>query len=98
MIVYSTLKNYGEENSMPTYEYRCEKCEHEFELFQSITAEPKAECPECGENSKRLISSGAGIIFKGSGFYVNDYKKKEAPCSNSNSSTQCQSCPSSQKN
>lgn len=73
---------------MPTYEYRCEACDHEFEQFQLITASPIRKCPECGKNKvKRLISKGAGIIFKGSGFYQTDYRssgyreaaKKEAP-------------------
>jgi putative FmdB family regulatory protein len=60
---------------MPTYEYRCEACRHEFEKFQSITAPPIKKCPECGKNKvKRLISKGAGLIFKGSGFYITDYR------------------------
>lgn len=60
---------------MPTYDYRCEKCGHGFEAFQSIS-EPRIEnCPQCDGQVKRLISGGAGIAFKGSGFYVNDYKK-----------------------
>jgi putative FmdB family regulatory protein len=61
---------------MPTYEYRCRKCGHTFEKFQSITAEPVRRCPACGKNSaERLISAGAGVIFKGSGFYETDYKR-----------------------
>lgn len=67
---------------MPTYEYKCENCGKEFEEFQSITAEAKANCPECGSEAKRIISLNSGIIFKGKGFYVNDYKAK-----NSGSST-----------
>jgi len=60
---------------MPTYEYACDACEHEFEEFQSITAKPLRKCPECGKNKlKRLIGTGAGIIFKGSGFYETDYR------------------------
>ncbi len=60
---------------MPTYEYRCEACGHEFEKFQSITAEPIKKCPICGKNRcKRLIGIGAGLIFKGSGFYITDYR------------------------
>jgi len=69
---------------MPTYEYRCKKCKHTFEEFQSITAEPVRVCPECGRKSvERLIGTGAGIIFKGSGFYETDYKRSGAgkPCS-----------------
>ena len=60
---------------MPTYEYRCDGCEHEFELFQSMTDRVKRKCPECGEPKlKRLIGPGAAVIFKGSGFYQTDYR------------------------
>ena len=60
---------------MPTYDYSCESCEHRFEQFQSITAKPLKKCPECAKMSlKRLIGSGAGVIFKGSGFYQTDYR------------------------
>ncbi len=60
---------------MPTYAYKCENCHHEFDAFQSITAKPLRECPACGQNTlKRLIGCGAGIIFKGSGFYCTDYR------------------------
>ena len=62
---------------MPTYEYTCESCGHEFEQFQSITAKPIRVCPKCGKASvKRLIGVGAGIIFKGSGFYETDYRSE----------------------
>lgn len=64
---------------MPTYEYECNKCKHKFELFQSIHSEPKAVCLKCNSEARRLISTGGGIIFKGSGFYVNDYKNKSNP-------------------
>ncbi len=64
---------------MPTYDYECSKCKNKFCLFQSIHSEPKIDCPKCGAVSIRLISAGGGIIFKGSGFYVNDYKKKSKP-------------------
>lgn len=60
---------------MPTYEYLCSNCEYKFEEFQSITAEPLEKCPKCGGSVRRLISSGNGLIFKGSGFYITDYKK-----------------------
>lgn len=61
---------------MPTYEYACASCEHHFEIFQSIVAEPLKRCPSCERDAlKRLIGAGAGIIFKGSGFYETDYKK-----------------------
>jgi putative FmdB family regulatory protein len=60
---------------MPTYEYVCDACEHEFELFQSITAPVKRKCPECGKNRlRRKIGTGAAVIFKGSGFYQTDYR------------------------
>jgi len=61
---------------MPTYEYECEKCGHTFERFQSIKDEPVKKCPECGAHVRRLISAGAGIIFKGSGFYATDYRSE----------------------
>lgn len=60
---------------MPTYEYKCTKCTHEYEKFEPITAKPEGSCPECGGSSQRKISLGSGIIFKGSGFYTTDYKK-----------------------
>src|SRR3954470_2647182 len=60
---------------MPTYEYKCAACGHQFEKFQSITADPIKKCPECGKNKvQRLIGTGAGLIFKGSGFYITDYR------------------------
>lgn len=61
---------------MPTYEYRCPKG-HEFERFQSMSEKPVAECPECGEASERLLSGGAGFIFKGEGFYITDSRSDE---------------------
>ncbi len=62
---------------MPTYEYACQQCGHQFEQFQSITAKPLKKCPECGKNSlQRLLGTGAGIIFKGSGFYATDYRSE----------------------
>ena len=60
---------------MPTYEYECRKCGHQFEKFQPITAEPVKTCPKCKGKVARVVSGGAGIIFKGSGFYQTDYKK-----------------------
>jgi putative FmdB family regulatory protein len=62
---------------MPTYVYECEVCGHRYEKFQPITADSIDECEKCGGRAKRIITGGAGIIFKGSGFYVTDYKKKE---------------------
>lgn len=61
---------------MPTYEYLCTNCGHRFEKFQRITAEPEKICPNCQKITiKRVINGGNGIIFKGSGFYITDYKK-----------------------
>ena len=62
---------------MPTYEYQCSACGHRFEKFQSIKAAPIKECPACGKNkAQRLIGTGAGLIFKGSGFYITDYRSE----------------------
>ncbi len=62
---------------MPTYDYICTQCGNRFEAFQSIKAAPKAECPKCGSPGKRQIGTGIGVIFKGTGFYQTDYKRKE---------------------
>lgn len=60
---------------MPTYDYKCKTCEHTWEEFQSIKAKPTKKCPECGKRTaQRVIGPGAGIIFKGSGFYITDYR------------------------
>jgi len=59
---------------MPTYEYECERCGHKFELFQSMTAPPRKRCPKCRGKVRRLLGTGAGLIFKGSGFYATDYR------------------------
>jgi putative FmdB family regulatory protein len=61
---------------MPTYEYRCKACGTEFEKFQRMSEEPVAECPECGEAAERRLSGGAGLHFKGSGFYITDYRSE----------------------
>ncbi len=62
---------------MPTYEYICENCGGEFERFQSITARALRKCPDCGKSTlKRLVGTGSGIIFKGSGFYQTDYRSE----------------------
>jgi putative FmdB family regulatory protein len=62
---------------MPTYDYACQACDHQFEHFQSIKADPLDKCPKCGKKKlKRLLGAGAGLIFKGTGFYITDYKKK----------------------
>lgn len=60
---------------MPTYEYRCGACGHAFERFQKMSDDPVRSCPQCGEEeAERLISPGAGLVFKGSGFYATDYR------------------------
>jgi putative FmdB family regulatory protein len=59
---------------MPTYEYLC-PLGHDFEVFQRITEKPRAKCPSCGKMATRKISGGAGLVFKGSGFYITDYGK-----------------------
>jgi putative FmdB family regulatory protein len=69
---------------MPTYEYKCEKCGTVFEEFQSITDNPIKRCPTCGGKVHRLIGAGAGLIFKGSGFYLTDYKKSNSSPTTSN--------------
>ena len=74
---------------MPTYDYKCLACEVQFERFQGITAPAIDVCPECGGKVKRLIGAGAGLIFKGSGFYITDYRSegyKESAKKDKNSS------------
>lgn len=88
------IKNAG---FMPTYEYECQKCGKTFDLFQSMKDEPIKVCPDkkCKGKVKRLIGTGAGLIFKGSGFYITDYRsegykaaaKKDSGASSSASST-----------
>jgi len=63
---------------VPTYDYLCENCGHKFEEFQSMSQKPLRKCPDCGKlQLKRLIGTGAGIIFKGSGFYETDYRSQD---------------------
>ncbi len=76
---------------MPTYDYKCLECDVQFEKFQGITAPPLEECPECNGKVKRLIGAGAGLIFKGSGFYITDYRSegyKESAKKDSDSSSE----------
>lgn len=94
---------------MPTYDYQCKSCDHNWEEFQSITAKATKKCPECGKNTaKRVIGPGAGIIFKGSGFYQTDYRSdsykkgakadkttQESPKSESKSEAKSESKPPS---
>jgi putative FmdB family regulatory protein len=61
---------------MPTYDYKCTACDHQFEAFHSISADALSKCPICGAGIQRLIGGGTGLIFKGSGFYITDYKNK----------------------
>ena len=63
---------------MPTYDYECEKCGHKFDIFQSMKDEPVKDCPKCKGPVSRLMGIGSGIIFKGTGFYETDYKRKSA--------------------
>ena len=63
---------------MPTYDYICNECKKMFEYFQSMSADPFTDCPECKKDSlRRIISGGTGLIFKGSGYYLTDYKNKK---------------------
>jgi len=74
---------------MPTYEYVCRNCDHQFEAFHSIKDDPLSQCPSCGDNAlRRLIGAGSGIIFKGSGFYETDYKRSGKNDSSGQSSEQ----------
>jgi len=79
---------------MPTYDYKCKDCNHTFEIVQKMTDNLLQECPECDGNLKRLIGSGAGIIFQGSGFYCTDYRsdsyKQSAKGAKSSSTTTTQ--------
>lgn len=62
---------------MPTYVYECQRCGHRFELLQGINDPPRQRCPQCHGRVKRVLTAGGGLIFKGSGFYITDYKRKE---------------------
>jgi putative FmdB family regulatory protein len=72
---------------MPTYDYVCDDCGDRYEKFQCMSAEPDTVCPKCGGKVRRLIGLGAGIIFKGHGFYQTDYKKASKPVENSSDSS-----------
>ena len=77
---------------MPTYEYECRKCGNRFDEFQKMSAKPVAKCPKCGAKATRLLSGGAGLVFKGSGFYLTDYgragQKPRSESSESSSGTE----------
>jgi putative FmdB family regulatory protein len=80
---------------VPTYDYECEKCGHRFEHFQKMSDELLKKCPKCGKKVHRLIGGGSGIIFKGTGFYETDYKRKpklDAPSCSSSKSEGCKGC------
>ena len=78
---------------MPTYDYQCESCNGIREVFHGINEQPEVLCEECSGKMKKMIGTGAGIIFKGSGFYVNDYKgcscRKESEPAKSDSACSC---------
>lgn len=92
---------------MPTYEYECGACGHRFEKFQSMKDSPIRKCPECGKSKvDRIIHGGAGILFKGSGFYQTDYrskgykesaKKDKAVPTPPSCSGDCKTCPGSKE-
>lgn len=88
---------------MPTYTYECLECNHSFDEFQKMSDPYLESCPKCKGKVKRIIGAGAGIIYKGSGFYTTDYrsssyqkkaKEDSSPCSSAGSSANCSSCPS----
>jgi len=62
---------------MPTYQYECRDCNMTFEAYNSINNRDSAHCPTCGKTARRLLSPGAGFLFKGSGFYITDYRSKD---------------------
>jgi putative FmdB family regulatory protein len=64
---------------MPTYNYKCKDCEHQFSEFQKMSDDPVKDCPQCEGEVKRIISGGSGMIFKGTGFYLTDYGKSGTP-------------------
>ena len=76
---------------MPTYEYECLDCGHRFEVFQRMSDEPVSACEKCSAAVRKILFP-VGIMFKGSGFHVNDYKKSDS-CTKSENSEKCESCP-----
>ena len=84
---------------MPTYQYECLACTHSFEVMQMITGNRLKKCPKCGRNKlSRLLGAGSGIIFKGSGFYETDYKKKAPSKSESGSKEPSKKTPGAEAN
>lgn len=83
---------------MPIYEYQCSNCGHELDELQTMSEPPLVKCPKCGKDTlKRLIGTGAGLIFKGSGFYLTDYKKSSKDSENKPSSKSKSTKPSEAK-
>lgn len=81
---------------MPTYDYECQACDHKFERWQEMSARKLRTCPECGKRKLvRLVGAGAGVIFRGSGFYETDYKRKQSPKPSTSSSSSSTSSTSS---
>ena len=83
---------------MPNYDYECASCGYVFEAFQKMSDKPLTKCPKCQKKIRRLISGGAGLIFKGSGFYATDYrkgKKSEDKPSCPKTKEGCNACPHS---
>ena len=74
---------------MPTYDYECKHCGYKFEVLQKITDKPLDNCPKCNNKVRRLIGSGSGIIFKGTGFYATDYRKKTPPARDNKQDKAC---------
>lgn len=88
---------------MPTYDYECSRCGHTFEAFQKMSDAALTACPKCAGQLRRLIGAGAGIIFKGSGFYATDYRKKDAakpaqetPSCDKQQGGACKGCPNAE--
>ncbi len=77
-LCYRRRSTYPEDQKMPTYQYRCSSCGHDFEKFHKISVSARPKCPRCGRKSERVISGGAGLVFKGSGFYITDYKRSDS--------------------
>jgi len=82
---------------MPTYDYKCPKCGTEFKEFQKITAKAGAKCPKCGTKAERQISGGAGLVFKGSGFYLTDYGRSGQKAGSESGDSGSSSAPAADK-
>ncbi|MFN3485452.1 MAG: FmdB family zinc ribbon protein [Planctomycetota bacterium] len=79
---------------MPTYDYECGDCSHTFEVFEGMNVQGLRECPKCGKKqAKRLIGIGGGLVFKGSGFYVTDYKRSSSASPSDNAGSASTSSP-----